>query len=1200
MRGDFYQILLIISGLIVTSLYGVFLYREVFPEYKIYQKDYAALEEFRSSYTNEAAPPFQYGIKQIVIEREDKGPQVIDRCISCHVALQIPYFSPTKIAHDSNGKIVLDKEGRPLQVPNENFIWQKLDLKIAELRDEKVLEHLKSQGLESEAIDRLKQAAQYEALKTVHVGEYVYDVTKVLSMHPLMGAETYPFEFHPVEEYGCTSCHNGNGRGLVTDKAHGPVFDGKYEIEDLGHTQRFTESDPDNDPLFARVFNHKPGESLIFQTEPIFVGSLIQAKCVQCHQTSKGNLLKLDTAISGLTSEGKKDFASNVDLLTRDYQKGMDLYISQACYACHRIAGFARGGVGPELTYAGGSYPWYLKRKLVWPQGDLTTSTMPNMRFDQTILEDLMTFLLAQKGSNNSVAKTAYKKAIQAWEGGKKLSWETPVPPAQMYDLHSSMTIFATEGCAACHRLQGFDSNVGFAIEKKPDALNELYEQQQWFRKLFPEVVHISQYDEELPGSDIASYIEKYAKEIDEKIVSDVRQNGLLEQIEQSHPGVIESYYSPFMYASRSKDHAYKSLLENEKDLAKAAELNAEWAGWKNRVHRVLMMYIQIYGLGRLIGPHLDFSGISRSDEWLMEHFRNPTSHIPRSLMPVFPFDDSKFYALTYMLDMLAVKNREALRKIWSDRGFDAPEAFNMLCAQCHGIDRVGNGAIAEWIYPIPKNLHNADFLRNLTKEKAFYSIFHGVAGTPMSAWGVAAPHKPEEIQKHSHNLPVMNEAEIHYLVNWLYSSLPGGEVIRQAADVPKWQYTPEDVLEELKREGGKFIPRQTPYENEKQKSEAEPLSLLPKGEGLYASLEPRLSPPKSKEAELNDVNAVFETIDKPTDSGEKSYYIKRSYYTPQNIEAGKEFFLANCAVCHGNEADGNSLRSGMMQEAKPRILTNLDWLESRDDLRLLRSIKFGVPGTAMTPWGDLTNSLQRLQLVIFIRSLSSQSERRDKLMTAVYQIFENDQYILASGRIENSKAIEKLKDEKINLKLQSEESKQEISDNQESIKSALEDYQKILEVDQKLAALMKEDQKYLDLEEAVKKEKSLYFNLGVSLISKDVSDEIFNEYLQVIRLNDHRYTLENNQVQFRQDAQVDEKIRMLRQKVVDSLNQQIGELEKEREVIEGKIHSVQVNQELQSNQAEIDSDKKLRDKLIENTEEALRLVDKQRNLMTG
>jgi len=51
MRGDTYQILLILFGVIVAALFGAFLMREIFPEYKIYQKDYAALEEFRSTYS---------------------------------------------------------------------------------------------------------------------------------------------------------------------------------------------------------------------------------------------------------------------------------------------------------------------------------------------------------------------------------------------------------------------------------------------------------------------------------------------------------------------------------------------------------------------------------------------------------------------------------------------------------------------------------------------------------------------------------------------------------------------------------------------------------------------------------------------------------------------------------------------------------------------------------------------------------------------------------------------------------------------------------------------------------------------------------------------------------------------------------------------------------------------------------------------
>lgn len=594
------------------------------------------------------------------------------------------------------------------------------------------------------------------------MGHAVYDVTKVLAMHPLMGNETRPFEYHPIEEYGCTSCHNGNGRGLVTDKAHGPVFDEQYEVENEGPTPQFTESNPKNDPRFARVFNEKPGAALLFQTEPLFVGALIQAKCMQCHQTSDTrligaltfaselaqqrqaqlialteayekekqaalDLLKLQQLIrqQGYTStlqelqvlqknyalpavelehvasqinylqqasqrqvddqraaakvlpkinqdlihligsdalvqkleesyqakdvqsldsflkdhqqdpqadgslfakaevlafnqelmrhaqEAEKSFAaatsdrkimsaltSTIDELTRNYQRGKDLYLSQACYACHRISGFARGGVGSELTRIGESYPWYVKKSIVWPQADLPTSTMPNMRLDHQELEDLMAFLLAQKGGNRAVAQTAYQTALQAWEAGRKMPWEKPISPTQMYDLRYAMTVFVTEGCASCHRLQGFASNVGFKAEKESASSNQLAEQQRWFKNLFPEVVHYTNYDEQMPGSEIVAHLEQHAQEIDERIVADVRQNGLIEEIDRDHPEVIESLYSNFRYASRAKNDHYQILINQEKDPKKAAQLKKEWHAWKERVHRVLMMYIQVYGLG--------------------------------------------------------------------------------------------------------------------------------------------------------------------------------------------------------------------------------------------------------------------------------------------------------------------------------------------------------------------------------------------------------------------------------------------------------------------------------------------------------------------------------------------------------------------------------------------------------------------------
>lgn len=1013
-----YQSSLIALGIVATLFLSIFFYRELFPEYREYQNRFVALEELRSSLTHEPPAPFKLGVKQLVMEREDKGPAFIDRCTSCHVAMQIEAYSPTRLKHDINGNLVYDAKGFPVKEENPDYIWKLLDEKIA-------------------AEKAPSKIAALEALKVVHVGHAQYDVEKVLAMHPLIGRETRPFEYHPIEEWGCTSCHGGNGRGLVTDRAHGPVMDGQYEEEQEGFVPQFLESDPEHDPAFSKVFNHKPSHRLLFQTNPIYVGALIQAKCIQCHQSSaqalsgadasasqviqskerelksverayqdeleavysalttnqlikskglegaikaleanesnylltdkereyaatiakrlksakgsqqidsllkaslgspqeieklstvkslddlkkaiskdastqKGSLFEKELSVQlnqsilnhlkeiSTSSTALKDsqtigvIETDIDLLTKNYQNGEQLFLSQGCYACHRIAGRARGGVGPELTKSGDSYPWFVKQSIVWPQADLKTSTMPNFRLDHEELEDLVTYLLGQTGRSRAVSDTARRLSIQEWEAGKKLDWELPVGEKEIHDLRFGMKVFAAEGCASCHRLQGYESDIQFSDQ------HSLEDQRAWFSKLFPE---------DILGSTLIKTIENHSAEINQRLISNGKMDSILQEIALEQPGLIESFYSPFKFAARAKDDPV----------------------WKSQVHAVLMQYIQTYGLGRLICPRPNWSGVYRSDQWLMEHFKSPAALVPRSIMPVFPFDQTKFRALTNTLDQLGFKNASYDRKVMEIGGFNPENAFTLYCAQCHGETRQGNGPVSTWIYPIPKNLRNAEFMRNLTRERAKQSIIHGVKGTPMAPWG--------EVGEGKEGNPVLSEKEVDLLVDWLFATLPGSTIIQNEKEVPKWNYNPADIEQELQEQG------------------------------------------------LFDERPL-----KDSEPDTEAYFIKSKFYTPENIEAGRNFFWTNCAPCHGKEADGAGLRAEAMHDAKPRMLTNLEWIHSHDDLRLLRSIKYGVPGTSMTPWGDQTNPLQRLQLVVFIRSLSRENEKRAWLRDALYRAFE-------------------------------------------------------------------------------------------------------------------------------------------------------------------------------------------------------------------
>lgn len=1066
MQGRYFQYSLIGLSLAVTGFVGLYFLRELFPEYRLYQKAYVALEHFRAEKTHSPPSAFQFGVKQIVLPQPNNAPEIIDRCISCHVALDVESYSPTRLQKDVNGVIMRDEHGVPLKAPNENYIFKLLDDDIAASQDDP------------------KRLAQLKAMREVEHDGRIIDLSKVLVMHPLMGREERPFQFHSVEEIGCTSCHNGNGRALTSDKAHGPVFDGMYEPAFEGIERHFLEKDLQNDPPFSKVFNNKPGHALLFQTTPLFVGGLIEANCIQCHLNSQELLdadrsaqlnkkIKLDQALLESALEADKQALNSllflekqiaeqgvpetlkllsreaanpevpslkrralrhqkkwletllepvpqelqkraaeveiqralimllgtpqaveaikklemgpdsiektvqdtkagqiythiealnklqqgnhlleIDRLTPVYQLGKEEYFWQACYACHRISGLSRGGVGPDLTQEGFVYPWFIKFKLRDPQGSFAASRMPNMHLDHTELEALTTFLLAQKGKRPVISDIDYKNSIKAWDEGKKQPWEAPLPPGEIRNLNTGLKIFATEGCAACHRLRGFTSSVGFSSEADPNSSwEDIEEQREWFQDLIPELIGSS----DIPGSLLVQKLKEHGGQIDQNILANAKEEGLLDQLNREHPELLFSFYSPFAYAMRAQN-----------DQLQGAAL----AAWQNRVMRVALMYMQEYGFGRLIGPRLNWSGIFRSNAWLMQHFYDPAGMVPGSLMPNLRFDATKFAALTYMLEEIGRRNLQEDRMRWDKEGFQPQAAYALYCAQCHGpSERRDEAPLLQWIYPIPKNLRNSTFLGNLTRPRIIESILHGVKGTPMPPWGEIPQDKSFD-----NNQPLLTRPEVEQLVDWLLRSVPTS--IKEQ-NVPKWQYTPQDVLEDLKRE--------------KETLKAEHFEDLLDEPPLLASADVAyLGAPAPKEEPLT-VETLFEVRDNPIEGGldQKGYYIQQRFATPANLAAGQRFFVENCAVCHGVEGGGDGPRALEMYESKPRILTNIHWLDTRDDLRLLRSIKYGVPGTSMVAWGDATTMRQRLQLVLYIRHLSEQLKMRDALTQGIYDAFE-------------------------------------------------------------------------------------------------------------------------------------------------------------------------------------------------------------------
>jgi len=163
---------------------------------------------------------------------------------------------------------------------------------------------------------------------------------------------------HPVERYGCTSCHGGQGYAIDAPEAHGPIE----------HWE---------EPLLSSALGQE--YSLVEK------GALLQMNCNVCHRY-----------------ERETKGADAINLAKR-------LVNEKGCRACHVING--RGGsIGPDLTFVGEkapeqydyshlsgqktAYAWHVAH-LKEPRALVLDTVMPNFNFTTKEAQSLAMLVLS-------------------------------------------------------------------------------------------------------------------------------------------------------------------------------------------------------------------------------------------------------------------------------------------------------------------------------------------------------------------------------------------------------------------------------------------------------------------------------------------------------------------------------------------------------------------------------------------------------------------------------------------------------------------------------------------------------------------------------------------------------------------------------------------------------------------------------------
>ena len=86
-----------------------------------------------------------------------------------------------------------------------------------------------------------------------------------------------------------------------------------------------------------------------------------------------------------------------------------------------------------------------------------------------------------------------------------------------------------------------------------------------------------------------------------------------------------------------------------------------------------------------------------------------------------------------------------------------------------------------------------------------------------------------------------------------------------------------------------------------------------------------------------------------------------------ENITAGGALFAASCAVCHGEEGDGDGPAAASLGKSPADL--SADHVQELSDGALFYIISHGKPETPMPAWENLLDEQERWQVVNFLRT---------------------------------------------------------------------------------------------------------------------------------------------------------------------------------------------------------------------------------------
>lgn len=239
----------------------------------------------------------QYTLEDLTIEYGSfKNVPRYDRCTTCHLGIERPNFSKAALA--------------ALNPPRTDEEKKKFDERREEYK--KALTFLKERAKKGEKlgfdVDDLEKDLLSRSLTDAQIKQYC--------AHPRLDLFVDSNSPHPVEKFGCTACHAGQGSAT--------------EFKWTSHTP----NDARQTAEWKKEHDWAHNEYWEF---PMLPSRFVESSCLKCHHQ-----------VTDLIRYGSREEAPKLI-------KGYNLVRENGCFGCHEIAG-TKGGrsIGPDLRLE----PW--------------------------------------------------------------------------------------------------------------------------------------------------------------------------------------------------------------------------------------------------------------------------------------------------------------------------------------------------------------------------------------------------------------------------------------------------------------------------------------------------------------------------------------------------------------------------------------------------------------------------------------------------------------------------------------------------------------------------------------------------------------------------------------------------------------------------------------------------------------------------